>query len=674
MRRPRAAKKRQKKPYRTQRRTARRRAFFWPAIRFVAYWSSVGLIWAALGLAGVVVYFAADLPQSSTWQIPQRAPWIKIVDSRGALLAFRGKHGGEALALDAFPTHLKHAVIAIEDRRYYRHFGIDPIAVLRAIFANLRAGRFVEGASTITQQLVKNLFLTPERSLRRKVQEAVLALWLEFHLSKDQILEMYLNRVYLGSGAFGMDSAARAYFGKSARDITLTEAALLAALLKAPSKLGPHRNPDGAQARALSVLTAMHREGYITAGEAVGALSAQLRLADHTQLSSIGYVADWVAAQLPDYLGAVREDIIVTTTLDKDLQAAAQAGMQAVLFKEGRQRRVSQGAIAVLAPGGAVRALIGGADYRASGFNRALYARRQPGSAFKPFVYLAALEQGLHPATIYRDELQDHDGWQPRNFDHHYRGNVVLADALALSLNTVAAAAAHDVGLDRVIATARRLGVTSPLGQTHSVVLGTFEMSPMEIATAYLPFVNGGHAARPHIISEIRTASGTVLYRRPPARPDSAPAIDARTLRQINLMMAHAVEAGTGHKARLDGHMAGGKTGTSQNFRDAWFVGYTGRLAAAIWLGNDDNSPMDKVSGGDLPARLWQQIMSHAHAGLAPVPLSGLVAGERLVLPARDMETLLAQDGTQQNGDGQGDEPTIFNPIAALIEFFGRAD
>jgi penicillin-binding protein 1A len=592
-------------------------------IRRGAYWSAVLGIWGFIAVVCVVGYYAAFLPPTSEWQVPARPPNVKIVSANGQLIANRGDTGGEAVRLEQLPPYLPNAVIAIEDRRFRSHFGIDPIGLVRAMYTNVTTGRLVQGGSTLTQQLAKNLFLEPDRTIKRKIQELVLAFWLEAEYSKDEIIEMYLNRVYLGSGAYGVDAAARRYFGKSARLLTIAEAATIAGLLKAPSRYSPARNPDLAEDRAQLVLAAMHEENYINADEAKNAIAAPAKVVRRYTTASDNYVADWVMDVLPHFVGAIDSDIIVDTTIDPAMQDAAETALRAALKENQQKLGVSQGAVVTLDTAGAVKALVGGADYSKSQFNRAVYAKRQPGSAFKPFVYLAALENGMMPQTVRQDQPITIGGWSPKNYTKRHYGPVTLTRALSLSLNTVAVRLAHEVGAGTVANTAKRLGITSDLKKNLSLALGTSEVTPLEIASAYVPFSNGGYGVLPHVVRRIRTVEGKTLYSR--AGDGRGRVVERRTVGNMNLMMSETLLTGTGRKARLDsGRPAGGKTGTSQDFRDAWFIGYTGNLTTAVWFGNDDNSPTKKATGGSLPAGVWKNVMDKAHQDLPAADLPGV--------------------------------------------------
>jgi len=502
--------------------------------------------------------------------------------------------------------------------------------VLRAVGANVLHRGVAQGGSTITQQLAKNLFLTQERTMQRKLQEVILAAWLERKYSKDEILDLYLNRVYFGSGAYGVEAAAQRYFGKSARNVTLSEAALLAGLVKSPSKLAPTRNYDGAERRAQVVLAAMSDAGFITDANAKAAIAASPQIVKQTAGGSINYVADWVMDVLDGVVGRVEQDIVVETTIDPTLQALAEKSLLDELTPKGAKFDVEQGAFVAMTPQGAVRALVGGKNYAESQFNRAVAAKRQPGSAFKPFVYLTALERGLTPDTIREDKPIDVKGWKPENYTHEYFGPVSLTKALAMSLNTVSVRLTMEVGPASVVRTAHRLGISSKLEPNASISLGTSEVSVMELVSAYVPFANGGVAVAPHVIERVRIAGGKLIYKA--RNPGLGRVIDDRHAAMMNQMMQETLTTGTARKAELGGFPAAGKTGTSQDFRDAWFVGYTGHLIAGVWLGNDDNSPTKKLTGGGMPVDIWSRFMKAAHQGLPMADLPGMTG--RTIDPA----------------------------------------
>jgi penicillin-binding protein 1A len=587
----------------------------------LVYWTLVLGLWGVIGLSGLVVYYGARLPPIDQLTIPKRPPNIAILSVDGELLANRGDTGGAAVALKELPQYLPKAFIAIEDRRFYSHWGVDPYGVLRALSRDVLGRGGVQGGSTLTQQLAKNLFLTQERTLSRKIQEAILALWLEHKYSKDQILELYLNRVYFGSGAYGVEAAARRYYGHGARELTLPEAATLAGLVKAPSKLAPDRNAKGAGERAGQVLAAMETQGFITPGMEKTALANPARTRRDSTAGSINYAADYVMDALHERLAAIEDDVVVTTTLSRNLQNAAERALTDELNKKGEKFGVEQGALVALDGAGAIRALVGGRDYAESQFNRAVAARRQPGSAFKPFVYLTGLEQGMTPDTVREDGPLEVKGWRPENYSREYFGPVTLTKALSLSLNTVAVRVGLEVGPKAVARTAHRLGIASELQPNASLALGTSEVSPLELVTAYAPFSNGGIGVQPHVILKVRTTSGKQLYVFKGG--SNGRVIEPHYTAMMNAMMQETLLTGTARKAELPGWQAAGKTGTSQDFRDAWFVGYTSRLVAGVWLGNDDASPTKKVSGGNLPVEVWSRFMKAAHQGLPPAPLPG---------------------------------------------------
>ena len=478
------------------------------------YWSFVLGVWGVIGLAGIFAYYASQLPPIDQLAVPKRPPNIAVLAADGSLLANRGDTGGAAVHLSELPPYLPKAFIAIEDRRFYSHFGIDPVGISRAIVRDVTGVGGMQGGSTLTQQLAKNLFLTQERTLSRKIQEAILALWLERKYSKDQILELYLNRVYFGSGAYGVEAAAQKYFGKSAKMVNLSEAAVLAGLMKSPVRLAPTRDIKAANERAAQVIAAMAEQGYVTEAMAKLALSSPAVLARQKGSGSVNYAADYVMDMLDDTVGAIGEDIVVTTTLDPRLQAEGERALTEELNARGAKFGVAQGALVALDPDGAVKALIGGRNYAESQFNRATSAKRQPGSAFKPFVYLTALERGLTPDSVREDAPITIKGWNPEDYSRKYLGEVTLTQALSKSLNTVAVRLGQEVGPKSIVRTAHRLGIASDLEPNASIALGTSEVTPIELVTAYAAFANGGIGVQPHVITRVRTANGRQLYAR----------------------------------------------------------------------------------------------------------------------------------------------------------------
>jgi len=590
-----------------------------PWLYFFLRWGLGAALWLVIAVSLVLGYFALTLPSTADLGVADRRPSITLLAADGSLLATYGDLFGEPIHIRDVPKYLPQAVIATEDRRFYSHFGVDPIGLARAAFINLRAGHVVQGGSTLTQQLAKNLFLTPDRTFKRKIQEMLLALWLEHRFTKDQILEIYLNRVYLGAGTYGVDAAARRYFGKPAKELTLYEAAVIAGLLRAPTRFSPASDRARAGARAHQVLENMVDAGYLTQPQADAAESQSTQLARVIPIrAGTRYFADWVAEQVPSFTGSGNRDLVITTTLDPHMQDAAERAIGDTLAKDGEKSEASQGALVAMTPDGAVRALVGGRDYIESQFDRATQALRQPGSSFKAFVYLTALEHGIGPNDHFFDGPIHIGNYQPHNYGNKYFGDVTVSEAVAESLNTVAVQVLQRAGIDNVIATAHRLGITSELGRDLSLALGTSEVSLMELTAAYATFANGGMGAWPYGIVEVRDSNGTVVYRRSGSGPGQliAPDIDA----EMNQLLSGVIEHGTGKAAQI-GRPAAGKTGTTQDYRDALFVGYTADLVAGVWFGNDDNSPMNKVTGGSLPARAWHAFMLEATKAQPARPL-----------------------------------------------------
>ena len=581
---------------------------------------------AAIGIAGLMIYYSVIYPDPMSLRPKESVPYVRILARDGAVLSERG--GDDYVPLDMLPHYVPDAVIATEDQRFYDHHGVDPFGMVRAAITNLREGRTVQGGSTLTQQLAKNLYLTSDRTFSRKLEEFTLALWLEVKLSKADILELYLNRVYLGSGAYGVDQAARRYFRKPARNLTLGEAAMIAGLLKAPSRYSPLSNPVLARTRARLVLSQMQEAGFITEDEerrAAEEISHSFEQSERAEPAGADYAVDYVMEQLgPWYVAGVAsgaEGLVVDTTLDKALQANAAAVVEQVITTRGPELRTSEAAAVVLDHDGGLLALVGGRSYAETQFNRAVKGRRQPGSAFKPFVYLAALEAGFTPDSIVEDVPLSVSGWAPRNDNGEYLGPIALRTALAKSVNTVAARLALKVGPARVAQAAKRLGIRSPLAKDATISLGTSEVSLLELTGAYNVIASGGRAVEPYVVRQVRSARGEVLYAH--AKPQVAQVIAPMLVAQMNDMLSATLSDGTGRRAAIPPHAAAGKTGTSQGFRDAWFVGYTSYLTAGVWAGNDDGAPMNRVVGGSLPAEVWRAIMLSAHAGWTPRPLDG---------------------------------------------------
>ena len=587
---------------------------------FALYWGTVAGLWTGLAVLAIVLYYGSKLPSSDQWAIPDRDPVVTLVSVDGDVFAQRGwstRSAGSALRLDQFSPWLPAAVIAIEDRRFRDHFGVDPRGLARAMVTNLREGRFVQGGSTITQQLAKNVFLSSARSLERKVQEVLLAFWLEREFSKDQILEFYLNRVFFGHGTYGAEAASRRYFGKSASDLTLMEAAILAGSLRAPSRLNPESHPRDAAARVRVVLAAMRETGVIDADTERDALTTPPDEAPGFRQGAMPWASDAVIRELRQRLPEVTGDVRVETTIDLRAQEAAAIVLQDAVASAST-KGADAGAVVVMDGAGAVRATVGGTDYRRSQFDRASRAKRQPGSAFKVFTFLAALEKGLSPASLAYDEPVTIDGWSPKNYDDRYRGPVTLEEAFAASLNTVAAQIVAYVGPSAIKRAAERLGVRTELDDNLSLSLGTSEVTPLELTLAYAPFANGGFAPEAHWIERVTDEEGTVLYER--ALVQDPRVIAPQHVAQMRSMLRAVVERGTGVKARLRAHDAGGKTGTSQQYRDAWFVGTVPGLVATVWIGSDDGQPMRGVTGGSAPAEAWARLMGAVLDGVEPRP------------------------------------------------------
>ncbi|MDG1691589.1 MAG: PBP1A family penicillin-binding protein [Alphaproteobacteria bacterium] len=584
------------------------------------YWGLVGAIWATIGVAVLVFIYALDLPDTDElWKIGPKAE-LSLYAAEDELIARRGRRGGQPLQYKDFPPALVQAVTAIEDRRFFSHFGLDPRGLLRALTANIWAGRTVQGGSTLTQQLAKNVFLTPERTYKRKIQELLLAFWLEAQFTKQDLLALYLNRVYFGAGAYGVQAAAETYFNRPVQSLSLGEAAMLAGLLKAPSRYAPTRNPEAARARAMVVLGAMREVGHISEAQAVAVAGEPVSIVNRSS-DAAHYAVDWTLDQLPDFVGRPRADLDIITTLDPRLQLAAERSIKSVLNQYGDARNASQAAMVVMSPDGAIRAMVGGKSYAQSTFNRATMAKRQPGSSFKPIVYLAALENGLTPSQIYEDAPISVGQWQPRNYTQKYLGAISAQTALAKSINTVAVQVSEETGREKVIDMARRLGIRARLRPHPSLALGAFEVTLLELTAAYAHFANGGKQTLPHIISEVITSSGQVLYQR--NAPKALPVVAPHHIGTLNEMLRSAVTQGTGQRAQIKNLDIAGKTGTSQNWRDAWFVGYTGALVVGVWVGNDDNSAMARVSGGGLPAQIWRDFMVGQKSLSAEVVLPG---------------------------------------------------
>ena len=565
-------------------------------------WLLIACVWGALALGAALLWFAWDLPRPEDALADVRRPSLTLQDRAGRVFASYGDVVGEPLHLRDLPHWLPDAAVAVEDRRFWSHWGIDPVGIARAAAVDVRAGHVVQGGSTITQQVAKNLFLSNTRSFRRKVQEILLTLWLERHFSKTEILEIWLNRVYLGSGAWGVDAAAKLYFGVSARRLNLWQSAVIAGLPRAPSRLSPRVDPEAAAVRGREVLAAMADTGAITPEQASQAADA---IAFPPRPDGAGWFADWAAGQ-SEALLPPDADAVVRTTLDGRLQPLVDAKLTAMLDGPGTTAGAGQGAVVVLdAATGDVLALAGGRDRSRSTYNRAVLARRQPGSAFKPFVWLAALEHGLRPDDLVLDAPIRLGTWSPANFDGRYRGEVSLEDALADSLNTVSVRLTQQVGGPRVVAeVAHRLGIADALPDNVTLALGTAEVGLLELTGAYATFCNGGLRVSPSGLAGLEVAG----HAGQPARAAPVRVVPAEESAMMARMLGAVVARGSGHAAAVPGRVVAGKTGTTQDYRDAWFVGCIGGSVMGVWVGNDDNRPMQNVTGGSLPARLFHDI------------------------------------------------------------------
>ena len=588
---------------------------------FLGAATSLSFLGASAGLALAFVFMAPRIPDDADLWNVNRQSAIIVLDRNGEEIAARGARYGEHVEPEELPEHLIKAFLSTEDRRFFDHAGVDLKGTLRAALANAKSGGISEGGSTITQQLARNLFLSPEQTYERKAREALLALWLEGHYTKNQILSLYLNRIYLGAGTYGIESAAQTYFGKSARHASLAEAAMLAGLPKAPSTYAPTQNPLGAQRRAREVLDNLLETGAVEPFEARQARENPAIVLIQNTDSDLGYFFDYAAAKAKALAPAVAGDIIVTTTIDQKLQRDAEAAVTAALDVDARLKGADQAALVAYDASGALRAMVGGRSYKESQFNRAVQAKRQPGSAFKPFVYVAALEAGLKPTSRFIDQPVNIDGWEPTNYTPGFSGPVRLTEALAKSINTVAVQVTETVGRGKVAEAAMRLGVNENIPAHRSIALGAVDVTLEDLTGAYIPFARDGLAPKPFAIATIETRDGDVLFQHQDEVPRAV--LDPRVAKDITHMLYQVMHTGTGRRANLGLREAAGKTGTTNDWRDAWFVGYTGQLIAGVWVGNDDYMPMEKITGGSIPAVIWRDFMVSAHQGLPLAPLDG---------------------------------------------------
>ncbi len=598
-----------------------------------------GAIWLVLGGAILVGHWIYELPSTANLFAYDPGSDVTVLDVKGRMIARRGLTRGESIAVGALPRYVGNAFIAIEDRRFRSHFGIDPMGLVRAAYEDLTQGAYVQGGSTLTQQLAKNLFLTPDRTFERKAEEAILAVYLEIKYSKDEILTLYLNRVYFGAGVYGIEAAAERFYGKHANELTLSEAAILAGSVKAPSRYNPEASTDASLMRGSLVLDAMEQAGFIDKKTRDRAMADRPKIAHSFATPGAGYFVDYVISQLPQFVGKQKERMIVETTLDLSLQAQAENALVRGLAKDGAKLQAGQGALVAINLEGAVRALVGGRSYDDSPFDRATDAKRQPGSAFKPFVYLAALEHGHRTNDEVFDGPVTIGKWAPGNYEGAYEGNITLAHALAHSSNSAAVQLTDEVGPKNVARVAHRLGISDELDEVPSLALGTSDVTPLELTGGYAAFANGGIGVLPYAIVSIRTESGKVLYRR--RAHDLNRVMSEENNAAMTEMMAGTVTEGTGRSAALSDRPVAGKTGTSQDYRDAWFVGFSADYVTGVWIGNDAGAPMKKATGGGLPARIFKAFMADAERNLPARPLVG--------------ETLLSED--VPGGEGPPDNP-----------------
>ncbi len=615
--------------------------------------ASDGLTYGVLGFVVVLAFAqpAFEATRYADWKTTDDFA-VTFLDRFGNEIGRRGIVLNDSVPLEEIPDSLVKATLATEDRRFFSHFGIDFLGTFRAMVENARAGGVVQGGSTLTQQLAKNLFLTNERSLSRKIKEAYLALWLEANLTKQEILKLYLDRAYMGGGVFGVTAAAEFYFNKNVRELTLAESAMLAGLYKAPGNYAPHVNLPAARARANEVLTNMVQAGFLTEGQVIGARRNPALAVDRSQEQLPEYFLDWALDEVKKLARrnpALAHDRIVTvrTTLDPALQRQADLAVETILRDHGKLRDVHDAALVSMIPDGAVVAMVGGSSYGESQFNRAVNALRQPGSSFKPFVYMTAFLNGYEPSSIVPDRPVWIGNWSPKNYNRSYRGPVTLKLALTKSINTIPVRLSLDFGREKIIETAYAMGLTHELENSVSLPIGSSEVSVIDMASSYSTFANGGYKATAYAILEVTNGDGKVLYRREKDEPEPKRVLPEDKVHQMNDILVNVVEAGTGRRARIDGVVAAGKTGTTNAYRDAWFVGYTGNFTTAVWFGNDDFTSTRRVTGGSLPAMTWQLYSEYAHHGIELARMPGVDAENlpRLARarPAKQTETQTAK-------------------------------
>ncbi len=572
-------------------------------------------LWCAIALGLTLAWFGKDLPNITRKATFERRTAITVLANDGSVIARYGDHKGDNLTIDEIPIDLVNALLAIEDRRFYYHFGLDPLGIARAMFINAKSKRYVQGGSTITQQLAKNLFLTKERKLSRKIQEAMLAIWLEYELSKDEIIAAYLNRVYLGSGAYGVDAASRVYFDKSAIDLTLRESALIAGLLKAPSKYSPRSNPAAAEARTDVVMNSMRDAGFLK-GQKIETIHIVKPAKKPIGNNTNRYFSDWIMEEISNIIGVPDKDLIIETTMDPQIQSSTAKIIAETIRSKGDGSGFSQGASIVMRSDGSVLAIVGGKNYGRSQFNRATKALRPPGSSFKPIVYLTALNNGWHPESLIMDEPITQGRYKPKNFGGKYHGEITLYEALTWSINTVSVNLAKDVGIGEVLSTARLLGIKADLEPDLSLALGSSGIPMIEMVSAYASIATGGLSVEPFGIVRIKDKEGKILYEYS-SKGQHTQVISSYSVAELKEMMNSVVVNGTGQAAN-PGFFAAGKTGTSQEYRDAWFTGFSNQYIASVWYGNDDNSATKRLTGGSFPAQSWRKIIHAAHSDPSP--------------------------------------------------------
>lgn len=593
-------------------------------VRDYAIWGGWGVGGVFAVLTALFVFLTWGMPSTDDLWEASNAPSITFYDRNGVVILREGAQNGPPVDLETLPPYVEQAFIAIEDQNFYRHFGIDVGGMARATIENMRSGRVVQGGSTITQQLAKNLFLDNSRTFRRKFQEFALAIWLESRFTKEELLALYVSRVYFGAGAWGVEAASERYFDRPARELTLLQSALLAGLVKAPSRLNPAQQQERARERAEVVLNTMVQQGFISSAERDAALQEDLQISRRSPAGNLGYFRDWIDPLLNQVIGQANDDFIVETTLDIQAQRAGEAAVNAAIERDGEARRFSQAAVFAMDDMGGVRTMVGGRAYGKeegqSEFNRVTQARRQPGSSFKFFIYLAAMEAGLTPWTVRMDAPLSFGDWTPGNYNNEFNGPIELVRAFALSLNMVAIQIGMEAGHDRVIEVARRLGVRSPLHNYRSIALGAQEMTLFELTQAYGAMASDGYRMEAHGVARVRRSNGEVVWSW--RARDRTKVIDDRSRRMMNLMMNRSVEGGTSTAARIQGRQFGGKTGTTNDYRDAWFIGFTPGLVAGVWVGNDDHRvAMARVTGGQIPVQIWREYMLVALRGVPARPL-----------------------------------------------------